>query len=1374
MDPPHAGAKKPRRGIVARILLMVGGFVLAGGAAALAFFVVGVIDAANNDAIAQATSLVAPTAPTATEAGATAVTVGWTTHTQPTGVVVQYTATARPGTASCTTNTSSCQITGLTPGTAYTFSIVASLDSWTTTPITSSFTTLGVTTSSLPNATFGATYPATLTATGGTGADTWTLTSGTLPAGLTLNTNGTFSGTPTSTTAESGLVFTATDSLGFTAVSSSLSITVLQDSTTTTITDSTNSVVYGNEASVIFTPTVTTGHSEAVPNGSVITVSINSGAATCTVTIGTNTTCTIGSTALLVGGPLQVSASFASTANLMASTGTTATGLSVTPDSTTTTVSETPTSVAYGNETAVAFKPVVTSHFGEVVPGVDSVTVNVGSASCTTTISTGSCTIANTALGVSASAYPVTATFFTGDPDLTTSTGTAVTGLTVTKDTTTTTVSESANTVVYGNEASVSFGATVSAAHGETVPGSDPITINLGSASCNTTVSVGSCTIGETALGVAASNSVTATFATDANLSSSTSTSTNLAVTQDTTTTTVSESPNPITYGNESAVLFSATVSTRFGETVPSGTITVKVNGGTATCAATLPTTSCSLPNTNAGNTALGAGGPYTVSATYGGITNLSGSAGNAGTGLTVSKAVLTVTASTTSTTYGTVPTVTPIYSGFEGSDGPGSLSTAPTCSSSVTATTSVGTVNNANACSGGVAANYTFTYVAANATVTQATPTNTVTNSTPTALGSSITFTATVAGPAGATAPTDGTVTWTVSGTGGVSACSSTTPLSGGTATCVLTAPNVGTYIVSDSWGGNTNYTSATSTNDTVTVAKATPTIAVTNSPTSPTLGQSVVFTATVTGPSGGATPSGVVSWTLTGGATTCASTTALSGSTNVATATCTITASTATTYTAKSSVAADSNYTAAGPSNTDSFTVAKVTPTDLVTNSPTSPTLGQSVIFTGTIAGPTGATTPTGTVTWSVTGTAGITSCTSSTTTLSGGTATCTITVAKAGTYIVADTYAPGSDPNYLTTTSGADSGTDTVTVAKATPTDLVTNSTPTTLGSSVTFTATMAGPTGATTPTGTVTWSVTGTADITSCTSSTTTLSGGTATCTITVANAGTYIVADTYVPGSDPNYLTTTSGADSGTDTITVNAAVTVTSVASASGAPSGNPNSKSITTSTFSMTSGTTYIVTAMESSNSSNTEPTLTVTGSPTVTSIASNDFNGSNSPNCNDSSRCEEAAWYFTANTTSASATVKVNLSGTSVTWTVVDVLALAGNNTTTPIRQSNTASGCDASECTPDGTTATAALTSAPAAGDVALEIIASDDNMGTLTWSDTTGLSNPFLVNTSSGASLGVYETSPAVQSETTSTANITNSNDWATITLEIEVS
>ena len=107
------------------------------------------------------------------------------------------------------------------------------------------------------------------------------------------------------------------------------------------------------------------------------------------------------------------------------------------------------------------------------------------------------------------------------------------------------------------------------------------------------------------------------------------------------------------------------------------------------------------------------------------------------------------------------------------------------------------------------------------------------------------------------------------------------------------------------------------------------TPTIAVTNSPTSPTLGQGVTFTATVAGPSGGATPSGAVTWNLSGQVTSCASVTALTGSgspAGTATATCTITASAAGSYSAYASVAADSNYTAAGPSSTDTFTTSAV----------------------------------------------------------------------------------------------------------------------------------------------------------------------------------------------------------------------------------------------------------------------------------------------------------------------------------------------------------------------------------------------------------------------------------------------------------------
>jgi hypothetical protein len=49
---------------------------------------------------------------------------------------------------------------------------------------------------------------------------------------------------------------------------------------------------------------------------------------------------------------------------------------------------------------------------------------------------------------------------------------------------------------------------------------------------------------------------------------------------------------------------------------------------------------------------------------------------------------------------------------------GPGSLGTLPTCSSTVTATTAVGTYAGANTCTGGVATNYSFSYVAGAATV--------------------------------------------------------------------------------------------------------------------------------------------------------------------------------------------------------------------------------------------------------------------------------------------------------------------------------------------------------------------------------------------------------------------------------------------------------------------------------------------------------------------------------------------------------------------------------------------------------------------------------------------------------------------------------
>ena len=86
--------------------------------------------------------------------------------------------------------------------------------------------TLTVTTASLPAATAGTAYTATLTATGGTGSGyTWSISSGSLPAGLTLAAStGVISGTPSAAVTDSP-TFEVTDSASNTATKA-LTLTV--------------------------------------------------------------------------------------------------------------------------------------------------------------------------------------------------------------------------------------------------------------------------------------------------------------------------------------------------------------------------------------------------------------------------------------------------------------------------------------------------------------------------------------------------------------------------------------------------------------------------------------------------------------------------------------------------------------------------------------------------------------------------------------------------------------------------------------------------------------------------------------------------------------------------------------------------------------------------------------------------------------------------------------------------------------------------------------------------------------------------------------------------------------------------------------------
>ena len=131
-----------RAAVLAGVLVGVG---LAGAGAAFAYFTS--TDATNAaGARATAATLSAPSAGTATANGGGSVTVGWTLPaSQLEGAQYQVTRIAGAGAPStvCTVSatTSSCQDTGLTPGSGYTYSVDALLGAWQSSSVTASTTT---------------------------------------------------------------------------------------------------------------------------------------------------------------------------------------------------------------------------------------------------------------------------------------------------------------------------------------------------------------------------------------------------------------------------------------------------------------------------------------------------------------------------------------------------------------------------------------------------------------------------------------------------------------------------------------------------------------------------------------------------------------------------------------------------------------------------------------------------------------------------------------------------------------------------------------------------------------------------------------------------------------------------------------------------------------------------------------------------------------------------------------------------------------------------------------------------------------------------------------------------------------------------------
>ena len=128
-----------------------------------------------------------------------------------------------------------------------------------------------------------------------------------------------------------------------------------------------------------------------------------------------------------------------------------------------------------------------------------------------------------------------------------------------------------------------------------------------------------------------------------------------------------------------------------------------------------------------------------------------------------------------------------------------------------------------------------------------------------PSNYGVSVTFTATVTGP-------NATPTGTITFLDGAKTIGTGTLDGSGKATMSISSLVVGDHPITVNYGGDSNFNAVTSSPITQTVNAVAATVTVTSSINPSTFGQSVVFTATVTG--AGATPTGTVA--VTDGATT------------------------------------------------------------------------------------------------------------------------------------------------------------------------------------------------------------------------------------------------------------------------------------------------------------------------------------------------------------------------------------------------------------------------------------------------------------------------------------------------------------------------
>jgi hypothetical protein len=575
----------------------------------------------------------------------------------------------------------------------------------------------------------------------------------------------------------------------------------------------------------------------------------------------------------------------------------------------------------------------------------------------------------------------------------------------VVQSSTTTSLSSSATTAPAGQ--SVTLTATVTSGTAGSITGT--VTFMDGSTTLGTgTVgSNGQATVSTSSLAVG-SHSITAVYSGNTSYAGSTSSALSETINQATSTTSVSTSAVSITAGQ--SVTFTATVVSSTGIAV-GGTVTFK-DGST-----TLGTGTVGSNGQATFSTSSLAVGSHTITAVFGGNTNVSGSTSSSLTetvsaGIASTSTVLTSSATTAQAGQSVTITAT-VSSGTAGSitgtvtfkDGSTTLGTGSVGSNGQatfsTSSLAVGS-HSITAVYGGNGSYSGSTSTALAETINQATSTTSLSTSAASiTAGQSVTFTATVVSSTGIAV--GGTVTFkdgsTTLGTGTVG--------SNGQVTFSTSSLAAGSHTITAVYGGNTNVSGSASSGLTQTVTQpvtATSATSLTTSAATVAFGQSVTFTATVT-TSTGVTATGSV--TFKNGSTVIGSASLVNGKATFSTSSLTVGSHTITAV-----------Y--GGAANITGSTSASLT--EKVTRRTTTTTLqasalsihpGQSITFTATVASTTSGT-PTGTVTFkkgsTVLGTG----------TLVNGVATFTTSALPSGNDRITAVYGGDTDDRSSTSTS------------------------------------------------------------------------------------------------------------------------------------------------------------------------------------------------------------------------------------------------------------------------------------------------------------------------------------------------------------------